>query len=211
MSDAASLDLGPRIKTGDAILTEGRSLFGRAIRCRTHSRFSHVSMAVWVQIAGPGGTTSWRLGVAEALDWAGVRLYPLDEYLRDCGRRGELVHWYALTDPKINRLHAAQFVLGQWGRRYASWTQFAASYARWSRPLWRLVGLKDRDTDPFRWHCSELYSSALFYGGYYPPAGDETAPWRITPGDVSLFPCLQRRRLLTVEDAQLLACGGARD
>lgn len=180
-----------RIQTADVLLTEGRSLFARAIRLRTRSQFSHAGMCIWVWWG-----RAKKLAVIEALDWQGVRLYPVERYVRDCTARGERVHWYALVDPAVNRQHAAELALGAWGSQYASWKQFAASFARWSRPVWQLAGLADTDTDPFRWHCSELVASSLFYGGYYPPEGDETKPWRCTPGDISQFTCLQRRGIL---------------
>ena len=181
-----------KIGTSDVLLTEGRSLFGRLIQGRTHSRFSHAGLLVWIHAERSPPS----LAIVEALDWVGVRLYPIEKYLRDCAQRGECVHWFAVTDQALNREAAASFALSWWGNRYANWQQFAASFARWSRPLWKIIGLKDADTDPFRWHCSELVASSLLFGGYRPPDGDEAKPWRITPGHVALFTCLQRRGVL---------------
>lgn len=180
-----------RIETGDVLLFEGRAWYSRLVKRWTKSRFSHAGLALWVNIG-----TSRKLAVVEAQDWAGVRIYPLERRLMDAKKTGEKIHWYALTDPVVNRQRAGEMAVSWWGARYATWTQFLFSFARWTRPVWKWLGWWGRDTDPDRWFCSELVASSLFFAGYIPGPGDESKPWKIPPEGVALFTCLHRRGVL---------------
>lgn len=176
------------IRNGDVFLfRRSPSLFGRLIRLWTQSPFSHVGIALWVQVDG-----TRRLCILEALEGVGVRLHPMDRYLEECQRQGCLIDWYQVTDPAINRDRIAGYALDQWGARYAHPLQFVWSWGRLSTRLRRWLGLT-ADTDPERWFCSELVAAALKHAGYVPDSDLDLDPAETEPGMVALFPCLQRR------------------
>lgn len=177
-----------QIATGDLLLFRGRRLFSRVIQWRTQSVFSHVGVAVWVSVGA-----SRRLCVLEALEGYGVRLHPLSLYLR----RGQWVDWFRVTDPAIDCEQASAWALDQLGTRYASLWQLARSFG--------VVGLLKRCADALglptkvdqdRWFCSCFASQFLLSGGWQPD--EDVDPSLTPPGEVALFPCLQRRGVLTL-------------
>lgn len=193
LSDAQAI-----IATGDIFLFEGVSFFGRWIKLHTRSRFSHVGIALWIQVDGIR-----RLCCIEALEPWGVRLYPMDYYLGVCRRRGIVCHWFALKqDFGIDRAKVAGYGLAQWGKRYASPWQFLISFG-WLTRLVRkhIFGWDVVDTNPERFFCSELVSDSLQHGGYRPDPneGEDAIAAGTEPGAIALFRCLDRRGTLSLD------------
>lgn len=188
-------DVQDNIQNGDVFLFEGRSWFARLIKARTRSIYSHAGCALWI---GINGTKT--LCVLEALEPHGVRLYPMDRYVAECAAKGVRVHWFEL-DPcgseNVNRDHVAAYVFKQLGKRYVSPWQFFVSWGWLTRWLRRLLGKGVENLDPERFFCSELVAAALRAGGYRPDPDEDVQPAATDPGSVSMFPCLQRRGVVT--------------
>lgn len=180
-------DVEHLIKPGDLFLFRGRLLHSRIIQRWTRSVYSHVGIAHRPCTAGQDC-----LDVLEAREGSGVVTQPLRSYLE----RGDRVDWFSVTDDTISR---ADVVLWAWerrGKRYASYQQLMRSFV--TLPVAQLLGL-DTKIDDGRWFCSFFAAEALQAGGWVPP-GDEDMPVRLmSPGAVSLFPCLQRQGPLRLE------------
>lgn len=172
------------------MLFRGRRLFSRVIQLRTGSPFSHVGIAHWIKSDGVQ-----RLAVVEALEGVGVRLHPLSEYLA----RGILIDWWAITDESIHREKVVSWAMQRWGKRYASPWQLARSFGFLGKLLANWLGLPTK-VDADRWFCSFFATSALRNGGWAPEEGDPLVPLpeQAAPGDLTLFPCLQRRGTLVL-------------
>ena len=181
-----------QLRTGDVLLfRRSPTLFGRLIRWWTQSPFSHVGIVLRIKVNGHD-----RVAVIEALEHFGVRLYPLRKYLADERADGSVVDWYQVTDPAVDREKIAAFCVDQWGKDNASWWQFVWSFGHLMSKVRRRYELP-ADTNPARYFCSELVAAALEFAGYVP---DKEWPdsATTTPGNVSMFPCLQRRGSLEV-------------
>ena len=180
------LDARDKIQTGDVLLfRKSPSLFGRLIRWYSQSPYSHVGIALKIQING-----HFRLAIIESLEPQGVRVFPLDFYLAQEKKSGAIIDWYQVTDPTVNREKIADYALAQWGKRYSSPLQFLWSFGWLSNRLRKRYCLP-ADVNPDRYFCSELVSSALEYAGYVPEK-EFTDPVQTSPGQVALFPCLHR-------------------
>jgi len=174
-------DVEPQIATGDVLLFRGTSLYARLIKLRTESQFSHAGVVYRMKING-----HTRLCVFEALEPGGVRLYPLDMYVD----AGEDIHWYQLNDLTIDREKVADFVQRQWGKRYAM-KQIWWSFSRLAGLLRYLFRWKLTEAEKNQFFCSELVAAALAYAGY--KTDDGLLPMTTSPGDLVLYPCLQRK------------------
>jgi hypothetical protein len=204
-------DVEARIQTGDVFLFQGSSIFGRLVKLRTLSRYSHAGIALRVKADG-----CTRVCVLEALEPHGVRMFPLDQYLEGKDR----VDWFAITedyvympqvplvgepgtdpeirlpdDGRINREKMAAYALKQWGRRYA-WRQLFWSFSITGRFLRYLFRWNLTQREKGKFFCSELVAHALAHAGYR--TEDGLTPIQTTPEDVSRYPCLQRRGELTL-------------
>lgn len=176
------------IKTGDVFLfRNARSLCSRLIRWRTQSVYSHVGVALWVKV-----DSLEKLCIIEAVNVQGVRMFPMELYLRQCQREGCAVDWFALTDVGVNRDRVAAYCLSHWGSPYASLWQMGSSFGWVTRWLNRMLG-RPMDTNPDAFFCSELVASAFRFGGYRPDGPDDRPPVLTHPGSIALYPILQRR------------------
>ena len=177
-----------QIRSGDVLLfRRSTSLFGRLIRLRTESPYSHAGIAVQLQV-GP----FQQLFVAEALEGVGVRLFPLPRYVRQCHAEGCLIDWFKIISPEVAGEWAAAYAVDQVGKRYASSWQFVWSWG-WASSWWRRLTGRPADTDPERFFCSELVAGALEYAGYVPDDDLPQEAAETAPGAIALFPCLQRK------------------
>lgn len=177
------------IATGDLLLFRGRHPISRVIQWRTKSVFSHVGIAVWVQIEN-----TKRLGVLEAKEGWGVRLYPLSQ----CLEIGDHVDWFRVVDSSIDSTVAAGWAMEQWGKQYASLWQFIRSFGLFGLSKRLLDALRiPTKVDHDRWFCSCFAAQFLLAGGWHPD--EDVDPSLTPPGDVALFPCLHRRGVLTLE------------
>lgn len=180
------------IRTGDLFLFRGRSLFSWLIRRYTYSVYSHAGVAIWVKADG-----EQRLCVLEAMEGSGVRLYPMDLYVKQCVKQGVIVCWYAIAaDAGVNREKVAAFALKGWGTPYASLWSLLWLFGLLPR-LFRFifglgVGYNDKGT-----FCSRYCAQALAYGGCVFGVGDPATPDLATPGDLVNLPCLVNRGVLT--------------
>jgi hypothetical protein len=178
-----------QIRTGDMLLFRGAGPVSRFIQRWTCSRYSHAGVAVWVPANGYK-----RLCVMEALWLHGVRLFPLDLYVKERGWQSD---WFTVTDPQVNREAVGSYVLKQLGKRYVSFGQMLLSFGWATRWLRNFLGLPlSRDLDPDRFFCSELCAEALYYAGYDAAGADKVPAVEADPGCLALFPCLQRRGTL---------------
>src|SRR5262245_6218186 len=173
------LTLAP-IRTGDVLLFRGTGLCAWLIKVRTRSVYSHAGIALRIQANG-----TEKLAVLEALEPLGVRLYPLEQYLK----RGERIDWYQLNDPAIVREEVAAYALRQWGKPYALRTLWW-SFSRLAWVLRKLLHGRPA-TDPERFFCSQLVADALKHAGFR--ADEDVIPIETDPGAVGRFVCLQRR------------------
>lgn len=169
-----------KIQSGDILLFEGRGFWSALIRFATSSRISHAGIVV--DLHG-------RVACLEAAEGRGVQLWPVSAYLA----KGLKIHWYRLLDDEydLDRQSVVDFAFSQWGKRYASWNQFARSFTLvWSGVAQR-IGLP-ADSDGERWFCSELVAGALRYAGL----ADERTPARTSPGDLQFLKCLKYEGVL---------------
>ncbi len=184
-------DVRSQIANGDLLFFRGRLLHSRLIQRLTRSVYSHVGVALRIRADGCD-----RLCVVEALEGRGVQVFPLRTYLE----RGESIDWFQLVDDSIRREKVVAWALDKWGLEYASPRQLVRSFV--TVPLLNWLGLPTR-IDRDRWFCSHFSAQALRHGGWTPPADDAVAPELAAPGDVALFPCLQRRGPLVLPTESL--------
>lgn len=167
------------IEDGDLLAFHGRTIFSWWIRVVTKQRVTHVGIAVWIR---------GRLYVLEAVEGRGVRIHPLDDYLRDRKLR---VDWHELyaTQYGVDVEKLLDEAFANVGKRYAPWWQFFRSWGvltRWIAGLmeWAL------DCDDERFFCSEHVLWCLRRAGYTGEGYRDTAT--ATPGDVCELPCFHR-------------------
>jgi hypothetical protein len=172
-----------RIENGDVLLFRGSLLQSRFIQRWTRSVYSHVGLALWIRADGVK-----RLTVIEAMEGRGVRLFPLSEYLA----RGDYVDWFAITEADIRREKVVAWAMARLGRDYASAWQLLRSFGFVTKRIANRLGLPTK-VDHDRWFCSWFAAQALRAGGWVPAESDRLPPEQYTPGDIALFPCLQRR------------------
>lgn len=176
------------IRNGDVLLFRRSStLFGRLIRFRTQSPYSHAGIAAWMLVGGRR-----YLCVIEAMEGVGVRVFPLPRYLEQASKDGFLIDWFEIIDTSISRDWVAAYAMSTVGKKYASPWQFVWAWgcmSQWVRRIFRLAA----DTDSERLFCSELVAAALEYSGYVPDADLPQEAAETSPGAIALFPCLRRR------------------
>ncbi len=189
------LDVRDQIENGDVLLFRGSLLHSRIIQRWTKSVYSHVGLALWIRTDGVK-----RLMVIEAMEGRGVQLYPLSEYLQ----KGDHVDWFAITEDSIQRDKVVAWAMARLGRDYASPWQFLRSFGFFTKRLANLLGLATK-VDPNRWFCSWFAAQALRAGGWVPPESERLPPEQSTPGDISLYSCLQRRGRLILNWEELVA------
>lgn len=173
------------IETGDLLFFRGRLLHSRFIQIWTRSVYSHVGVAVWIEV-GP----IRRLFVVEALEGKGVRLYPLSRYISD----GADVDWFAVTDQTFDRKKAASWALAQVGLKYASPWQMLRSFGLITKWVCDSLGLPTK-IDSDRWFCS-CYAVRLLMAGEV-QFDEHVDPSLTPPGKVALLTCLHRMGALT--------------
>lgn len=185
-------DARKRIKNGDLLLFSGKRWWSRAIQRWTLSRYSHVGIAHWIKSDGVE-----RLTVIEALEGVGIVVNPLSQYVK----AGESIDWYSITDETINRDKVVGWAMERWGFGYASFRQLARSFIvhrfRWLKRVYEWLGVPTK-IDKDKYFCSWVVAEALKNGGWTPCRGDgDGDPYTVAPGDIALYPCLQRRGKLT--------------
>ena len=188
-------DVRDQIENGDVLLFRGSLLRSRIIQRCTRSVYSHVGLALRIRADGVR-----RLMVVEALEGRGVQLFPLSEYLH----RGDHVDWFAITDESIHRDKVIAWAMARLGRDYASPWQFLRSFGFLTKRLCNALGLPTK-VDQDRWFCSWFAAQALRAGGWRPPANERLPPEQYTPGDIALFPCLQRRGQLIFDSEEVFS------
>ncbi|HCS53272.1 YiiX/YebB-like N1pC/P60 family cysteine hydrolase [Rubinisphaera sp.] len=177
-------DVIDEIQDGDFLFFRGKAFYTRVIRRWTCSRYSHVAVAVRIKD---------RLFVAEAMEGFGVRLYPLEKYVRS----GYQVDWFALIDENVDRNRVVQWFIDRIGYQYASRRQLLRSFL--TLPLARLFGLSTK-VDNDRWFCSFAAIEALNHG-YGEAKNTSAVPSLASPGDVSYETALHIRGTLVWEDS----------
>lgn len=161
------------VRPGDVILLrKSHSFFGRLIRLWTHSPYSHAMIAVKLR----AGTTE-RLCALESLEPEGVRLYPLDRYVRE-----NTLDLFALR-PGLGNVGVTDFALAHLGERYASSWQFVRSFGLLHRLWQRLTGRHLPDADARREFCSELAAKWLETRGCVLAK----RPWETSPADLATW------------------------
>ena len=178
--------LQDRISDGDIFAFEGTAFHSRLIQYWTRSVYSHIGLAVWVEMGGVR-----QLCILEAMEGAGVRLQPAAEYLRLCEREGCRVDWYAIVDPVIDRAKVVNYARSRWSLRYVSFYQFLVSFG-WLIPKIRKLLGKPVELHQDRDFCSKLAAAALLEGGYQPINGEAVNPVFTDPGALTRFACLRR-------------------
>ena len=147
------------VKTGDLLATAEPGLVSRGIRRVTHSQFSHVCGAVWID---------GRLLIGESHIQTGVVLVAVSEWLRRL--RGPVWWWPACLDGERQQQAYRDALLGHLGDRYES-------------PKWMglkvALGLKPPANE--RWYCSELETRCREDAG----ADVSAIPERQWPEDVA--------------------------
>lgn len=179
--------IAPGMQDGDLIFARGRSLTSLLIRWWTTSPFCHVGVIVWDDVDGKG----YRPHVIEAHIGRKVSLVPLEKVIRELGP----VDYFALACPKADRFAIAKRARSFVGWKYAPLLQFLRSFSIASRCVFDLLRVSD-DIAPGRTHCSEIASASLADGGCELEGGKD--PAKVTPGDVALSICYQRRGMVTL-------------
>lgn len=180
-------DVEDQILPGDILLFRGKMLYSRVISRWTRSVYSHIGIA-----HRPKSAQLTMLDVLEAREQRGVQSVPLRAYLE----RGVHVDWFRITDPAINRDAVVRWAWVRRGYQYASMRQLIRSFLTY--PIATLLGL-DTQIDRDRWFCSFFAAESLLAGGWRAPAGDAEESHLLSPGGVSLFPCLQRMGPLEID------------
>jgi hypothetical protein len=167
------------VKNGDVLAFSGKWLFSKLIQFWTRDKISHVGLALWIEVEG-----AKILCVLEAMEGKGVRLIPLDDYYKS--KRPPDIYWCPIDDEIVDRHKVIAFALNNWNREYANIYQFILFMSPRLQWLRKLMG-RSLDTNYDKWHCSELVTNALVFGGF--PC--EKVPALVSPGDVSRFSCLK--------------------
>ncbi|MFN0199664.1 MAG: hypothetical protein ACKVT0_23160 [Planctomycetaceae bacterium] len=182
------------IQNGDILLFIGKRWWSRVIRRWTVSPYSHVGIAHWIKSDGVE-----RLTVIEALEGVGIVVNPLSQYLK----LGETVDWFKITDERVNRDKVVSWAMARWGFPYASWRQIARSFIihrfLWLKRVYNWLGIPTK-IDKDRYFCSWVVAESLKNGGWEPDTDDGVQdPYCVSPGEIALFTCLQRRGRLVWE------------
>ena len=171
------------IQDGDVLAFESVGLISRLIRLRTSSHISHVGFACWsrgIQM------------VLESREGNGVRLFPLEVYLK---RNPKLVvHVYKLqaAEYDIERHAVIESAYADLGQDYASPWQFLRSWGLITKRVADRLGIP-ADVDADRLFCSEYVTKHIRAGGYIGHGLDIVKPAAQTdPGDVVRMACLNR-------------------
>jgi hypothetical protein len=180
---------------GDALLFEGTHPYSRVIERYTNSRYSHVAIVAGVMPNSGFRPDLNRVLIVEALESKGVRIYPLDRYLRECEQEGCKVDWYSLKTPRSIRNQIVAYAISQVGDEYAL-GQVAWSFLRLPQVLRKLFRLPTY-VQKHHWFCSQLASACLAKAEFEIPK----MPALMTPEDVSELPYLEFRETLTSAEA----------
>lgn len=175
------------MQDGDLVICRGRSPISWFIRSWTQSPFAHVGVIVFDTRADLGHVPH----VIEARLGRLVTCRPLEQVIHEDGK----CDWYKLTCPDVDRVKVAAAARQFLGMPYASYFQFLRSFSVATSWLLDRFGYPD-DTDAGRVFCSELVMEALRVGGMEWSYDQE--PARMTPGDVALLPCFQRKGTVTL-------------
>lgn len=185
------------IATGDVLLFRGhplRSVYTAAIRLRTLSQYTHAGLAFWIRHNG-----SRTLCCLESREGSGLRLVPMDGYLRECKSQWCKVDWFRLL-PDVDRQKVLDYGITRWTamHRYPSIRKMIASFGFLVPWLRGRLGLP-ADIDPAAICCSEFVAHALKAGGYDPRDAWEDDPHRTPPGVIASYTCLQRMGELVLD------------
>lgn len=192
------------VRTGDVLAFRPCPLtwnpltwFSNLIPLWTLSRYSHVGIAVWVQVEG---IERPELAVIEALEGHGIRLHSLRDYVQKNLLSIDLYKTLYTVENgqsyRINPWKVAEYAMSRRGGDYAPPRQFLRSFFRVGR-LYRKWRDLPPDVDDERDFCSELVARSLIYGGFPSDHADMKPPSEMSPGDITLLPCL--RRSFTIE------------
>ena len=176
------LKVREKINTGDILICQGTWLLSKLIRLVTWQKASHVGIAIWITINGG----KKRLCMFEAMEGKDVRIIPLHDALKNkYWSSGGKMWWHKIKDSNISGHEIANFYLQHWSDGYADKRQFILILLpifQWIRNFfgWSV------DTNPDRWHCSEIATRSLMEQGYEHNKDSALT----TPGDVADFDCL---------------------
>ena len=167
------------IKNGDILACTGNELFSKAIKFFTKSKYSHVGIAFWLKtIEG----FDYRLFILEAVDGAGVRIYPLSEALNEYGSGN--IDLYKLKNLDGNLV--LSYALDKIGKDYVTFWQLfliVSKITKYIRRLWD----KDDETKENKYHCSKLVFNSLIHAGYK----YDKLSILINPNDIIKFTCFE--------------------
>lgn len=169
-------EMREQIKTGDVLTFRGKWFSSKLIRWWTKQNVSHVGFALWLRF---GEETEDRLCILESMEPGGIRILPLSIVFNNYG----IMYWQKLIG--LDGHEVIGWALQQWGKPYASWLQFLSIISPRIRKLREKLGFAEKVGEE-RFHCSELVTRALEFGGYE----HNKEPAFTTPGDVQIFPCL---------------------
>jgi hypothetical protein len=191
------------VRTGDVFAFSGKGNTSNLIKNFTHSKYSHVGMALWIT---PLHSLVNRLFIIESttlntlpdIDGSyrrGVQIIPMAQRLE--GYVGQC-WWLPIKQPLLDDDEKTK--LTSWlFQREASHVDYDTTQAikaaidpeKWPRPFRWLHGLLSRWTDNKedlkKMFCSELVTKALQVINRVPP---EVISSEMLPSDVVLFPCL---------------------
>lgn len=178
------------IRSGDVLLFEGLTWSSLPVQLWSLSPFVHAGQALWMHTNG-----FRRLYCVEAMQRTGIKPRPLDNYLAECQGRYR-IHWYALReDVGIRRLDLVDQMDRDIDIPYPALWTFTLAFLLTGKWLSRKLGLP-ADLQPKNAHCSESIARRLFRAGYVHDRRLE--PAQVSPGELSLFTCLERRGILEV-------------
>ena len=161
------------IKTGDLIACRGKWWLSRAIRWVTMQEYSHVGVALNMQINGHK-----ELVIFEAMEGKGIRISPMR---KEFFESNEYVTHYKYSGDGERILC---YLLSRWDDDYAPWYQFLLGMSPLLQRLRKNKGLS-LDVDKKRDHCSELIAHALEHNGHKLFKN----PALMTPTDLTFLEC----------------------
>jgi Permuted papain-like amidase enzyme, YaeF/YiiX, C92 family len=195
-------DAVPYIMPGDVLLFRGKKLHSQVIERVSHSVYSHAALIVGhlpgeVISRFPHDGPRPSVTLAEALEPQGVRLYPLDKYLRECQAEGCQVDWFTLKIDGWARLVPVivDFAVKQIGQPYDmeqviwSFSWVGTFLQRW---LHLPINLGNKS-----WFCSRLVAGAYKHAGLPIPK----IPQEMSPEDVAELSYLHFRDSLEADEA----------
>lgn len=192
------------VRSGDIALFRPRpaslnplSWFSNAISWYTRSPYSHVGVLAW---SLTDCVNEPQLMVLEALEGHGVQAHPLHDYVHRHNVEVDL-YWLNSKPWDMDPCEVVRFAWANIESPYASPRQFLRSFTHLGRYLSRKRGLSV-DVSDDQWFCSELVSAALLHAGFPKGHRDMKNPAQMTPGDVSLLPCLSRQFTFEREESR---------